>query len=530
MLHFAVRTGVMLLLVSALTALTTSAGAQNRSPQGRAAPIGRGIGPMVHPATPFARTVAPAPAPHLLPQMVVPRGSIPYGPPPHIVTPQIAAPTGQLRNVAPPHTWSSAEIARARENAVRAAVAAGAQRQLGGNPSSPSFVTGGSSPNVADQPGQASRFIVRQMPGGAVLTGLPREGNRTAIVRGPFLRNPAFAQPSARNDAALALARTTFRGRFADQSRRLHNRTVVIGWVGPLFWPYAYSDFIDYTFWPHAYDSFWPRAYDDVYEGIFGPYAVGATPDADVPLSPGSARPNARLREGDLAQICPERASGLTDWPIERIGQVVEPDATQRAALGDLKDAAVQAVERLQSACPTELPSTPTGRLAAMRMRLEIMLQAVEIVRPALDTFYQSLNDEQKARFNAIGPEEPQVARATQSASQQGSNLTQVCGGQVAKLAELPTARIAEAVRPTQEQRTALDDLDAASMAAGELLKANCREDQALTPPGRLDAMAQRLDAMLQALKTVQPALERFYNLLSDEQKARFNQLGAREG
>jgi hypothetical protein len=33
---------------------------------------------------------------------------------------------------------------------------------------------------------------------------------------------------------------------------------------------------------------------------------------------------------------------------------------------------------------------------------------------------------------------------------------------------------------------------------------------------------------MLQALDTVQPALERFYNALNDEQKARFNQLGPR--
>jgi hypothetical protein len=66
-------------------------------------------------------------------------------------------------------------------------------------------------------------------------------------------------------------------------------------------------------------------------------------------------------------------------------------------------------------------------------------------------------------------------------------------------------------------------------MAAAEFLKAKCLEDQALTPPGRIEAMAQRLEAVLQALKTVQPALELFYNSLSDEQKARFNQLGARE-
>jgi LTXXQ motif family protein len=46
-----------------------------------------------------------------------------------------------------------------------------------------------------------------------------------------------------------------------------------------------------------------------------------------------------------------------------------------------------------------------------------------------------------------------------------------------------------------------------------------------LTPPGRVAAMTQRLDAMLEATKIVRPALENFYGLLTDEQKARFNQL-----
>ncbi|HEX2116138.1 MAG TPA: hypothetical protein VHM01_17170, partial [Alphaproteobacteria bacterium] len=49
----------------------------------------------------------------------------------------------------------------------------------------------------------------------------------------------------------------------------------MIGWLGPLFWPYAYYDIVDYAFWPYAYDEFWPYAYDDIYEGFFGSYAVG---------------------------------------------------------------------------------------------------------------------------------------------------------------------------------------------------------------------------------------------------------------
>ena len=39
--------------------------------------------------------------------------------------------------------------------------------------------------------------------------------------------------------------------------------------------------------------------------------------------------------------------------------------------------------------------------------------------------------------------------------------------------------------------------------------------------------MEQRLAGTLTAVKTVEPALTKFYDLLSDEQKARFNTLRA---
>jgi LTXXQ motif family protein len=59
----------------------------------------------------------------------------------------------------------------------------------------------------------------------------------------------------------------------------------------------------------------------------------------------------------------------------------------------------------------------------------------------------------------------------------------------------------------------------------GRGLKTNCPTYQTLTPTGRVEAMEKRLDATLGAAKTVQPALAKFYNSLSDEQKARFNSL-----
>jgi hypothetical protein len=223
------------------------------------------------------------------------------------------------------------------------------------------------------------------------------------------------------------------------------------------------------------------------------------------------------------AEVCREQVPALTGWPIQQIAQTVQPDQAQQAALDGLKGAAGEALDLLHSACPNELPSTPIGRLSAMRKRIEVMSQALAIVQPALSGFYDLLNDEQKSRFNALTPE----TRPTTHRGKQLPDLAQVCSGQAVKPTNVPTERIEQIVHPTDTQRVLLQALNDASAKAADYLKANCSAEEALTPPGRVAAMAQRLNAMLEAVKIVQPTLENFYGGLTDEQKARFNQLGA---
>jgi ABC-type transporter MlaC component len=192
--------------------------------------------------------------------------------------------------------------------------------------------------------------------------------------------------------------------------------------------------------------------------------------------------------------------------------------------LDELKDATAKALDILKAACPTALPSTPTGRIEAMRQRLDAMLQAVRTVRPVVEKFYQSLNDEQKARFNALGPDDSPDQQQVQR------NLTQVCGERASGIASLPLERIERAVQPDGAQRSALKELQDAMSEAVNLLSSDCPTYRALTPVGRLQAMEQRLDAMLRAVQTVQPALEKFYGSLGDEQKERFNRLSPAQG
>jgi len=387
----------------------------------------------------------------------------------------------------------------------------------------------------ATQPNQLSRTA----PSAA------RAASNARAFSGGVLRNQAFANLSAAHDPrARTLAGSTFQGRFFDPQWRRHRPfPVVIGWIGPLFWPYAYDDFVDYTFYPYAYDTFWPYAYDDFYDGMFGAYAegYGGTYAAVEPPESYGGRRSARGHGGRGsaggygdrgsaggrsvgADLCSGQTAGLTDWPIERIAQTVEPNDAQRAALDALKDATAKALDILKAACPTALPSTPTGRIQAMRQRLEAMRQAVRTVRPALEKFYESLNDEQKARFSALGsegnPDQQQTKR----------DLTQVCGERASGIASLPLERIERAVQPDEGQRAALKQLQDATSEAVNLLRSDCPTDRSLTPVGRLQAMEQRLDAMLRAVQAVEPALQKFYASLSDEQKERFNRLSPTQG
>src|SRR5262245_38717800 len=144
----------------------------------------------------------------------------------------------------------------------------------------------------------------------------------------------------------------------------------------------------------------------------------------------------------------------------------------------------------------------------------------VQTVRPTRERFYQSLSDEQKARFNAIA-----LADDSRAAGKDQRDLAKFCDQRTPGVTDLPIDRIAQAVQPTPVQQRALDELKDASVRAAEELKVDCPTYQTLTPTGRVQAMEKRLDATLAAAKTIQPPLDKFYNSLNDEQKARFNSL-----
>ena len=304
-----------------------------------------------------------------------------------------------------------------------------------------------------------------------------------------------------------------------------------VPWRSAIYWPYAYTDVFHYTFWPEAYEpGYWAYVYDDFFDGVFFPdgapyveYAEGPYegPYSRVAATTGSAPRRevpGRLPQ-EARQICAEPDKGATAWPFDRIAAAVRPSAEQKALLAQMEVEAGDAADRLKQACPENLPLTPSGRLQAMTLRLQATLDAVKLVRPPLEKFYESLSDEQKARFNEIGPDIGRNQR-TASSQQQGD-----CGGEKFGLSALAIDRIEEVVQPTEAQLTALDRLSDALGKAVDTLQKACPTTIATTPVGRLETMQQRLEAMIEAANTARPALDDFYASLSNEQKAKFNRL-----
>lgn len=107
---------------------------------------------------------------------------------------------------------------------------------------------------------------------------------------------------------------------------------------------------------------------------------------------------------GGMGMLCNPGGAGLAEWRMERIERIVQPTEAQRAALNDLKAASTKAAEQISAACPREFPASAAARMDLMEKRMETMLAAIKIVRPAFDAFYATLSDEQKAKLDRGGP------------------------------------------------------------------------------------------------------------------------------
>ena len=216
--------------------------------------------------------------------------------------------------------------------------------------------------------------------------------------------------------------------------------------------------------------------------------------------------------------FCAEQAKIVTALPFARIEQAVRPINDQKELFADLKKAAAAAAAQFRDACPDAVPLTPLGRLEAMTLRLDAALAAIKTIGPPLAAFYESLTDEQKARFNEIGPD---LEREPRTASERRGELPGR-QGRTRGPADRPhrSDRAADAGAGSRAHAPARRDREVGGDAERGLRRRDARH---AGRAARRDAEAARGDAS--AAQDIRPALEEFYASLDDEQKAKFNRL-----
>jgi hypothetical protein len=318
------------------------------------------------------------------------------------------------------------------------------------------------------------------------------------------------------------------------------------GWAGPVFWPYLYGDVFSFAFWPYDYyDPFWAYGPDFVLVSIFapGPYFgpdYGYAPDYGYVPGAGAGYANRDVyyggaaagvtkedrqalseTEAAAADSCNGLAPGVTDLPIDKIKQTVQPSGDQLGALDALNAVAVKARAAIKAACPTAVPLTPVARLEAAQARLEAVIEAVRIVQEPLQRFYDALNDDQKHRFETMG------SSGAPAKAPPGGNIAALCGQPATDATNVPIERIAEVVQPNgAAQQDAFEALKQAARDSARTLQASCPTTLPQTPTARVEGVKTRLTAMVEAMTMIRPKLQALYGSLTDEQKAKFNIMG----
>lgn len=140
---------------------------------------------------------------------------------------------------------------------------------------------------------------------------------------------------------------------------------------------------------------------------------VGAmlAPAAAQPYGPGFMGPGMMSGPGMMGRwmmgrrgfgaMCNPGANGFAEWRADRIAELVKLTDAQRGKFDDFKAASIKSAEVMRNACQTDVPETIVGRTEAMEKRMDTMLQAIRTMRPALEAFYATLSDEQKAKLDS---------------------------------------------------------------------------------------------------------------------------------
>ena len=125
---------------------------------------------------------------------------------------------------------------------------------------------------------------------------------------------------------------------------------------------------------------------------------VGASPGPgweasshDMMMGPGL------MDRTELDRVCRPGAAGFAEWRIDILDEILKPTEAQRSKFEEFKSASSKAGGEMRSACPNEIPDSMVGHMQAMEKLTDAKSHAIKTVLPALEAFYATLSNGQKA-------------------------------------------------------------------------------------------------------------------------------------
>lgn len=241
-----------------------------------------------------------------------------------------------------------------------------------------------------------------------------------------------------------------------------------------------------------------------------------------------------------IARDCGREVAEMKSFPLDAIAQSISPDDAQAAALKNIRAMAGTSADTLAQNCSEQLPPMPASRLDTVDRGLEAIQTALNTLQSPLQSFYESLQEEQKARviikfiiargeIAGFDTTSTTAAIKLRTASAEKPHKGSARAPQVwsceqleAGLRAWPFTRIEQVVQPQPRQYSAFYELAASVHRAADTIADSCPKDAALTPIGRLEEVRKKLAAVRQLTTIIRPALASFYELLDDRQKSRF--------
>jgi hypothetical protein len=231
---------------------------------------------------------------------------------------------------------------------------------------------------------------------------------------------------------------------------------------------------------------------------------------------------------------CGQQALELRQLPLDAISRSAQLRDVQRAALERVQRSAMAAAKALDARCPRSAPAELTARIDVLDGALGSVVDSLNRIRPALATFYDLLDDEQKARLVVMSFSGKPASKADPGARKGGgvhgdgaadAAPGPICAQWAANLRTWPIQQIdSSRMQLSDQQRAALYELTAAIYrSAGDLTEA-CPTDSQVTPLARLEAKEHELQAVRQDIEAIRPFAAAFEAALNDTQRKQLAQ------